>query len=225
MPQSGWDEPPEQVWPIPGQTGVVESTDPGQPLPPAGWRPLPPAPRRSMWRPARGEIRAGLLVVVLLAVVGALVALLWWQVAPRLGFKIVSPNNPAPVTAEQEQFFATDGLYIVFTLVVGIAATLLAWRFKVLRGPLGLIALAVGSLLGAVITWRGGLILGPAPTAADLQDVGKVVYPALRLRATAALMVEPLGAVGTYLLLVGFAARPDLGRGDGDGPRSLPPVF
>jgi hypothetical protein len=198
---------------------------PGQPLPPAGWRPLPPAPRRPSWQPTRSEIRAGLLAILLLAVVGAGVAVLWWQVAPRLGFRVVTPGNPEPVTAEQEQFFATDGWYMLLTLVVGILATVLGWRVKALRGPVGLVALAVGSLLGAVITWRGGLLLGPAPTEAQLQIMGKVVYPALRLRATAALMVEPLAVVGTYLLLVGFSARPDLGRPDGDGPPPLPSPY
>ncbi|HVQ89955.1 MAG TPA: hypothetical protein VMU51_02865 [Mycobacteriales bacterium] len=223
--------------PAPGEPGAGQSgwgqlsyggeplAAPGQPLPPAGWRPLPPAPRRPSWQPTRSEIRAGLLAILLLAVLGAGVAVLWWQVAPRLGFRVVTPGNPEPVAAEQEQFFATDGWYMLLTLLVGILATVLGWRVKALRGPAGLVALTAGSLLGAVITWRGGLLLGPAPTEAQLQIVGKVVYPALRLRATAALMVEPLAVVGTYLLLVAFSARPDLGRPDGDGPPPLPPPY
>jgi uncharacterized membrane protein YeaQ/YmgE (transglycosylase-associated protein family) len=207
------------------QFGGVPLEAPGQPLPPAGWRPLPPAPRRPVWRPTRAEVRAGLLLIVVLAVVGAGVALLWWQVTPRWGFKVDPSGNLVPLDPEQEQVFATDGWYMVFTLIVGLLATLLAWRVKALRGPLGLIALGVGSLLGAVITWRAGLLLAPAPTTAQLHEIGRVVYPALRLRATAALMVEPLAAVAVYLLLVGFSARPDLGRPDADHHAPLPPPY
>jgi hypothetical protein len=179
-----------------------------------------------VWRPTGREARAALVVIVLLAIVGAGVAVVWLQVAPRLGFRVVAPNSPEPVTAEQEQFFATDGWFTLLTLLVGMLATVLAWRVKALRGPVGMVAVAVGGLAGAVVTWRLGLLLAPAPTAAQLQEVGRVVYPALRLRATAALMVEPLVAVGVYLLLVGFASRPDLGRGDGEPPRPpLPPSY
>jgi uncharacterized membrane protein YeaQ/YmgE (transglycosylase-associated protein family) len=216
FPPAGQVFPPAG-WPV---------TPDGQPLPPAGWRPLAVPPRPSVWRPTGREVRAAIVVIVLLAIVGAGVAVLWLQVAPRLGFRVVAPNSPEPVTAEQEQFFATDGWFTLLTLLVGVLATLLAWRVKALRGPVGMVALAVGGLVGAVVTWRLGLLLAPAPTAAQLQEVGRVVYPALRLRATAALMVEPLVAVGVYLLLVGFASRPDLGRGDGEPPRPpLPPSY
>jgi hypothetical protein len=42
--------------------------------------------------------------------------------------------------------------------------------------------------------------------------VGNVVHTALRLRALAALVVEPIAAVIVYLLFSGFAGRNDLGR-------------
>jgi hypothetical protein len=197
----------------------------GQPLPPAGWRPLQLPPRPRVWRPSRGEVRAAIVVVVLLAAVGAAMAVAWWQLAPRLGFRIVSPGNAESIAAEQEQFFATDGWFTLLTLAVGVLAALLAWRIKALRGPVGMLAVAVGGVAGALVSWRLGLLLAPAPTQAQLQEVGRIVYPALRLRATAALMVEPLAAVGTYLLLVGFAPRPDLGHPDGDPPLSLPPPY
>jgi hypothetical protein len=227
MPQSGWYEPTEQAGSTPWHTGVVEpgaepgaarGAGPGQPLP-AGYLPpyLPPRPAFS-WQPSRREVRAAIIVVVLLAAVGVGVALVWWQVAPRLGFTVVSPGNPQPVSSEKEQFFATDGWYAMLTLAVGLLAPLLGWRARVLRGPAGLVALAAGGLLGAVVTWRLGLLLAPAPTDAQLQQVGLVVYPALRLRATAALMIEPIAVVVTYLLLTGFASRPDLGRPDLDRP-------
>src|SRR6266550_1980990 len=77
-----------------------------------------------------------------------------------------------------------------------------------------LVALTLAGLAGAVVTWKFGTVLAPAPTESALRDVGRVVYPALRLRATAALVVEPVAAVVTYLLCAGFAAQNDLGRQD-----------
>jgi hypothetical protein len=190
---------------------------------PVSWRSLRAQLRpRSVWRPTRREARAALVLVVLFAVVGAGVAVAWLQLAPRLGFRVVAPNSPEPVAAEQEQFFATDGWFTMLTLLVGMLGAVLAWRVRGLRGPVGMVAVCAGGLVGAVVTWRLGLLIAPAPTSEQLQQVGRIVYPALRLRATAALMVEPLAAVGGYLLLVGFSSRNDLGRADG-GPQPVAP--
>jgi hypothetical protein len=75
-----------------------------------------------------------------------------------------------------------------------------------------LLALAVGGLLGAVITWRLGMRIGTGYQPADLQHVGKIIYQPLTLRATSALVVEPVAAVLGYLLGVAFTARNDLGQ-------------
>jgi hypothetical protein len=75
-----------------------------------------------------------------------------------------------------------------------------------------LLALAAGGLLGAVITWRLGMRLGTGYQPADLRQVGKVIYQPLTLRATSALVVEPIAAVLGYLVAVGFTARNDLGQ-------------
>jgi hypothetical protein len=95
---------------------------------------------------------------------------------------------------------------------VGMIAGLACWLVRRSRGPLVLLALAVGGILGAVITWRLGLRIGTGYQPADLQHVGEIVYQPLTLRAKAALVVEPFAAVLVYLLGVGFTARNDLGQ-------------
>jgi len=226
MRQPGWDEPSDASGQTPWHTGLVEpGAVPGQPLPPAGWRPIPPAPRRRIWQPTRRECWVALLLVVVLAVIGLGLAVLWARVAPRLGFRVAAPGTFAQVGPAEEQNFATDGFFALLTLGVGLVAGVLSWRIRSVRGPLVLVGLAAGGVAGAVLTWRLGQALAPAPTDAELAEVGRIVYPALQLRATAALVIEPAVAVLTYLLCVGFAVRPDLGRPDGDPPPALPPPY
>jgi hypothetical protein len=184
---------------------------PEDPWAPVGAAAAEPAPQQ--WPPTRGETRAVAIIIGVLAVVGVLLAVVWWQIAPRLAFRVTA-DGPVPVTVEQEEFFAVDGWFILLTLPVGVLAPFLLWRFRSVRGPFALIGLAVGGIAGTVLTWRLGLLLGPTPTAADLKQVGATVYPALRLHATVALVIEPIVAVAAYLLRVGFASRPDLGRPD-----------
>jgi hypothetical protein len=222
MRHSGWDEPAEASgrpsagqppWQVPGHTGLVEPVGYAeQPLPPAGWRPVATERASRVWPPSRAEIVAGLGTVVALAALGMVVAVVWRAVAPRLGFRIVSPGNGVPLVPETEQFFAADGWFVVLTLVVGVLAAVLCWRVRSARGPTALLALAVGGFAGAVVTWKFGVLLAPGPSDAALRQVGNVVHPALRLRALAALVVEPIAAVIVYLLFSGFAGRNDLGR-------------
>jgi Protein of unknown function (DUF2567) len=199
-------------WP-PGSTGLVDAGDYPQPLPPAGWRPVATERPARSWPPSRREIAVGLGALATLAALGLAVALAWEAVAPRLAFRIVSPGNAVTVTPEGEQFFATDGWFAVLTLAVGVLAAVLLWRVRSARGPVVLVGLALGGLAGAVVAWKFGTVLAPAPSDAALHQVGRVVYPALRLRALAMLVVEPVVAVVTYLLFTAFTSRDDLGLG------------
>jgi hypothetical protein len=224
MRHSGWDEPAEASgrppggsqapWQLPGHTGLVEAGGYAeQPLPPAGWRPVATGRPSRVWPPTRQEIVAAVGTVVALAAVGLPVALLWRGVAPRLGFRIVSSGNPVPVVPETEQFFAADGWFAVLTLAVGVLAAVLLWQLRSARGPTALVGLALGGLAGAVVTWKFAVVLAPGPSDAALHQVGNLVYPALRLRALAELVVEPITAVIGYLVFTGFAGRNDLGSG------------
>jgi hypothetical protein len=218
MQRPGWDEATDASGQpsadAPRYTGVDPGVYPQQPLPPAGWRPLATGRRTRPWAPTRREIMVGFGAVLVLAAMGLLVALIWWAVAPRLGVKVVAPGNLVQVAPETEQYFATDGWFVLLTLVVGVLAAVLMWRLRSVRGPTALVALALAGLAGAVVAWRFGTVLAPAPSEAELREAGRVVYPALRLRATSALVVEPIAAVIAYLLFTGFSGRNDLGRED-----------
>ena len=145
-------------------------------------------------------------VIGALAVVGAALAPLWAHLAPRLAFRVDQPGRALPVLPEAEEYIGADGRFVFLTLLVGIVAGIACWLLRRSRGPLVLLALAAGGLLGAVITWRLGMRLGTGYRPADLQQVGKIIYQPLRLRAKSALVVEPVAAVVVYLLGVGFTS-------------------
>lgn len=179
-----------------------------------GW---PPVVAR-VWPPTRRERRTALATVVALAALGALLAVAWVQLAPRLAFRVDQPGRALPVVPEAEEYVAADGRFVLLTLAAGVLAGLVCWLLRSSRGPLVIAALAVGGLLGAVVTWRLGMRLAPGYRPEDLQEVGRIVHQPLELIARAALVVEPVAAVLVYLLAVGFSSRTDLGRPDPPAP-------
>ena len=202
-----------------GAIRVADEADPGQRaggIGPAlqGWSPMAPPRPRPVWLPTRRELVSALAVVLALAAGGAAVGALWAELAPRLAFRVVRPGLALPVVAEAEEYVAADGRFALLTAGVGVLAGLACWLLRSSRGPVVLAALAVGGLLGAVVTWRVGMLLAPGYSPQDLQEVGRTVLPQLELGALAALVVEPFAAVLVYLAGVGFSAHNDLGRGD-----------
>jgi hypothetical protein len=186
------------------------------PAPPGGFGIPPtyarPEIRQKVWPPRKPEWVTAAVAVGALAVTGAALAPLWVHLAPRLAFRVDQPGRAMPVVPEAEEYVGADGRFVFITLIVGMIAGLACWLVRRSRGPLVLLALAVGGILGAVITWRLGLRIGTGYQPADLQHVGEIVYQPLTLRAKAALVVEPFAAVLVYLLGVGFTARNDLGQ-------------
>lgn len=168
--------------------------------------------------PTRRELRAAAVVVVAMALLGPAIGALWASLAPRLEFRVVRPGLALPVVPEAEEYIAADGRFALLTLGAGALAALLCWWSRRTRGPVLLLALAVGGLVGAVVAWRFGLLLGPGYTQPDLQTVDRIVRQPLELGARAALVVEPITAVLIYLFATGFSARNDLGRPEDDGP-------
>lgn len=243
MQRPGWDpaDPPSPPSPSPwaappddaGRTRLAgEETTPvpppyaAGPYPAAepggygGWPRLPPRPQRPSWPPTRREITTALATIAGLALLGAALAPLWVRLAPRLEFRVDQPGRAVPVIPEAEEYVAADGRFVLITMAAGLVAGLVCWLLRGSRGPLVLAAVALGGLLGAVVTWRLGVRLEPGFRPEDLQEVGRIVSQPLELRARAALVVEPVAAVLVYLLGAGFTAHNDLGV-DPEAPRPL----
>jgi len=150
------------------------------------------------------------LVAVALAALGFGVAAVWLNLAPRLPYRVIRPGLAEQAVPEYETFIGDDGWFFFSTLVVGLAAAVLAFLPKSSRGALMTVALAVGGLAGAVITWRTGQFFAPRPSHDAVQHVGDIVLYPVTLNATAFLVAEPFAAVVLYVIIAGFVASDDL---------------
>lgn len=210
--------PPTGPGSDPAVSGPYGGPYPGYPQPP--YAAVPGRVRPKVWPPSRVELRTVAALLAGLAAVGALLGVLWEQLAPRLAYLVDQPGRALPVVPEAEEYVAADGRFVLLTLAAGVVAGLACWFVKRARGPVVLVGLAAAGLLGAVVTWRVGLALGTGYAQADLQEVGRTIFQPLTLKARAGLVVEPVAAVLVYLLAAGFSARNDLGREDpAPGPR------
>ena len=175
-------------------------------------------------RGSRAELRSALVVVAALAVAGLAAGGLWAWLAPRADYRVTA-NGVEPIGAapSSELFMADDGVFVLVLAGLGLLAGVAAWLIRRHRGPLVLVGLATGMLIAGVLTWQLGEWTGPAPTKAQLADVGTTVTTALSLGATAALAVGPFVAVLVYLVATALTKQDDLG-GDHPGRPAVQPA-
>ena len=179
---------------------------------------IPFAARWSGREELRADLRSSVVLAVGLALAGVPAGLLWWALAPRADFRITE-QGPVPVANPTvELSVAGDGVLVLVLGALGLIAGALAWTtLHRRRGVATVAALAVGASVAALIAWRLGELLGPGPTAAEIERVGAVVTTPLSLSALPALAVAPFAAVLAYLVGAVAARTDDLGR-TGDLP-------
>lgn len=206
--------PPQQP-PAPGYGGPAWPSATGQPAPggypylPAG-APVPMAPAPPAAEPwvTPPELRAGLVLLAALAVVGVLAGVLWklWTVKTH-GFDI---GNGVIVPDETEGWVGADAHFAVITGLIGLVAGVLAWRLRAVRGPAMVISLAVGAVLGSLIAAAVGHLIGGGnhTVQANTNFVDRLP---LSVHAHALLFVEGALALIAYLGAALFVDRDDLG--------------
>jgi hypothetical protein len=159
------------------------------------------------------QIRAALAVVALLAVVGCALGPIWswWSPPGPLGEQIPS----GVIADETEAFIAADGRFALLTAAVGLVAALACWALRSVRGPWIAAALAVGGVIGAVLTdVIGHLVRGGGQPIPVTRTIARINHLPLQVHATGLLLVEAALAALVYALFVAFTAHDDLGRGD-----------
>lgn len=165
----------------------------------------------------RDRVRPALAVGAVTALAGVPLGLLWAAAAPRAYARPGPDGGAVPVDAQTQAFIAADGLLFLLGLAAGALAGLLGWRLA-RRGALEvLLALAAGSALAAGLTWQTGVRTDDRDAArAALREPGRSapVEVPLRLRAHAALLGWPTGAVGVFTLRALRAPAPRLPRPD-----------
>ena len=162
--------------------------------------------RREPWVDRR-DVYAGAWIVAALAVAGIPLGLIWQAVSPRSAGLII--QSGAIVPDESEAFIGTDGWFALLTGIVGLIAAVVVWTRRSWRGPAAVIALALGGVLGAMVTVLVGHLAGGGHSTGK---AGALITLPVSLHATGLLCVEAAVAVLVYGLLVAFTTRDDLGR-------------
>jgi hypothetical protein len=157
---------------------------------------------------ANRDAWVAVFTVLALAAVGVLLGLVWWRISPARppGYVI----DAGIIPGESESFVAGDGRFAILTALAGIIAALILWSRVSWRGPVALVALALGSVVGALCTAATGRLLGGGHASGKSGTT--IEHLPLQLHATALLALEAFLAVLCYGALVLFSSRDDLGR-------------
>jgi hypothetical protein len=160
------------------------------------------------WAP-REDVRAGAYLVLALAVLGALLGILWhwWSPPGPLGY-VVAPHVVQP--DETEAFIAGDGRFAVICASAGLLAGLVAWFRRSRRGPVTALALGLGGLLGSYLTGVVGHAL--AGGTGNGQSNTLLRHLPLSVHMHGLFLLEATVAVLVYGVCASFAAEDDLGR-------------
>ncbi|MDP9101315.1 MAG: DUF2567 domain-containing protein [Actinomycetota bacterium] len=163
------------------------------------------APQARGERPVRplADLGAGVLAGLGVLLFGAPVGIVWSWVAPRAAVVAYGGGKGADfVHAEPREFIAADGTFLLLTFGVGIAVGVLAWRLGRRYGPGVVVGLAVGAILAALVAAEVGTLPGYAAFRfAVTKGPAAHLDAPIRLRATAAVVGWPVGAmVGFWLL-------------------------
>ncbi len=142
-----------------------------------------------------------------MVVVGSLGAglplgLVWWRVAP-LARLVKRDDGVFAVGMSEETAVAADGLFALCAVLVGIVVAVLV-AARVRRRLAGLGGLAVGGVLGSVLAWQVGALLGPPSidSSAAAARVGERFDGPLDLSALGVLLAWPMAATVVYVAMV-----------------------
>jgi hypothetical protein len=216
-----WTEPSPTHVPMSGVPAYEASDVPPSEAVPAWAPPEPPHPAT----PISSVVRAAVLVALGIGILGAAVGWFWAEIAPRLQV-IKSDRGFLYADAEPEQPIAGDGLFLFIGVGLGILLAVLVWvLLRRYRGAAMLVALSVGSLVGAALAFWVGHKIGVSQFNAvrNSAPIGAQLSAPVTLRVTdlnfdkswwpnGVVAAQALAAAFTYTALSGFSAYDDLGR-------------
>jgi hypothetical protein len=188
--------------------------------------------------------RASLIVVVGLAVAGALIGALWAWMAPPIRGVVALTRAGERVKAylgnEADHFFIGAFLLAGLVVVLGIVSAVLVWQWRVHRGPVMVAALTIGSAaaagaaagVGAVLVrWRYGTVdVAGAPISPEhrvhyITEAPPVFFGHTPLLIAATILFPAAMAALIYALVAVSTSRDDLGGWPAVEPVVTPPVI
>ncbi|MET8768694.1 AAA family ATPase [Streptomyces sp. NPDC004658] len=151
------------------------------------------------------ELREAAVITVAVALGGVLLGLLWWWLAPHVPLVGDEFDDNWVVyvkDTEGEQAVGVDGTFTLLGLGFGLVSAVVLFLLRRRGGVPLVVALGLGGLLGSLLAWRLGVVLGPdSDVLAHARAVGKgVMFPApLKLSAKGALLAWPLAGLLAHL--------------------------
>jgi hypothetical protein len=188
---------------------VNPSQGPYDPGAPNGWVEPPAPPRRPLGR----TLTAAGLTVVVLAVAGGPLGLLWRYLSPTVpvinaGQNRIVVNDPSP-----EEYIASDGWFTILGFVFGLIVAISAWLvLRRHRGPWLVAGVTAGLLAAAVAAWQAGRLIGRGAYQdwRATSEAGATYQAPPDLHAYGILLVPAFAAVIILTLLAGWSNDPDL---------------
>ncbi|QLY34453.1 DUF2567 domain-containing protein [Nocardia huaxiensis] len=180
------------------------------------------------------ELRAGAVVFAVLGVVSALAGVAWAYLAPAERLLVVEPDRGAALTGESAHRFDAAAIFVLIGLVTAVLTTAAAWRWRRVRGPILLLSMLAGSLVGAnLMRLVGEAVAEQLHTRPEHPAVHSIVEFAPTIEGWPFLLVQPLVAALLVLILASLSTSDDLGTGEylpfgkirPDPPAWAPPPF
>jgi hypothetical protein len=150
---------------------------------------------------------------------------LWWVVAP-LTLVVKRADGLYRVGGEgDESAIAADGWFAALALAVGVLVALAVYLRTRPGRVVPLVALAAGGVVGAVVAWQTGHLLGPGALEATARGlpVGARFDGPLDISAYGVLLAWPMGAVITYFAVAAGAESSGVGDEEQPEPASVSP--
>ncbi|MEW1635003.1 hypothetical protein AB0469_13095 [Streptomyces sp. NPDC093801] len=166
------------------------------PPPPAGLPDQEPAVTSA-------DVRDGAAIALLVGASGALLALLWVWLAPRVQY-VAHGQAVFLKNTEGEGRIGADGTFFLLSLGLGALSGLAVFLWRRRGGVALVIGLTVGSCFAALLGWRMGLWLGPGTdvaVAAAKAGEGVPFDAPLQLLAYGVLLGWPMAATVSHLCL------------------------
>ncbi|MDD7968862.1 DUF2567 domain-containing protein [Actinomycetospora lemnae] len=175
----------------------------------------------------RGDVPAALRLGAILAVVGLPLGALWALLAPVVHVVALPGGGSGSPAGEADHAFDAVAIHLLLVASYGVIAGAVAWRRRHRRGPVVLVALVAGALLGGWLCGRVGAMLAwaasPVPVLVDPAALGTAGIPGAPVPAVLTslppspgpwwiALVAGLGAALAYVLAAIVDGHEDMGR-------------
>jgi hypothetical protein len=146
------------------------------------------------------------------ALIGIPLGAIWAWLAPAQRVQVIKGGRHVPLAAETYHRYDDLAVFLLIGFGAGLFIGVATWLLRARRGPVVLLATVAGSLLGAWLAARTGLVFAgwhyPMPAH---PQVGAILAESPRLESAWAVVAQPLAAALAYGTAAAWNGTDDLG--------------